>query len=253
MPVYLGTLSHKSITGNTFISNNYNTENDANLVFLSARGLDNKKDTFLEAGQYYSNDIFTIPNGVKLTLQPGVELSVQRGIDIGGTLSAIGTADNPIIFRNGLLAGQTEPGKWGGLNFTASSQNSVLDNVEIYSAGDNLYGAAIKVDSCDVDIKNSFIHDNKNIGIKLINSNSVIDNTKFYNHTETDYMAGYAKAVYIQDGSAEIKNSYFEKQDYAIYLTNGTTAQLHESSPDDPEKNTFVNTEMSSGNIYYAP
>jgi len=252
-PIYLGTLSHKSITNNTFTDNNYNTENDANLVFLSPHSLGNKKDSFLEAGQYYSNDIFTIPSGVKLTLQPGVELSAQRGIDINGELLANGTSANPIIFRNGLLAGQTSPGKWGGLNFTATSQNSVLDNVEIYSAGNDLYGTAIKIDNCDINIKNSFVHDNKNIGIKLINSNSVIDNTRFYNHTETDYMGQYAKAVYVQGGAVEVKNSYFEKQKYAIYLTNGTTAQLHSSDPDDPEKNTFVNTEISGGNIYYAP
>jgi hypothetical protein len=180
-------------------------------------------------------------------------MAAQRGIDIKGTLEAIGIAANPIIFRNGLVAGETKPGKWGGLNFTASSQNSVLDNVEIYSAGNDLYSAAIKIDNTSVNIKNSFIHDNKNIGIKLINSGSVIDNTRFYNHTETDPGTSYARAVYIQDGSVEIKNSYFEKQDYAIYLTNGTNAELHVSDPDDSKKNTFVNTEMPGGNIYYAP
>lgn len=252
-PIYFGTLSHKTISGNVFVNNNYNTDNDGNRVFLSPRGLDNKHDAALEAGQYYSDDIFTIPNGVKLTLQPGAQMGAQRGVDIKGTLEAIGTPANSIVFRNGPLAGETNPGKWGGLNFSASSQNSILDNVEIYSAGNDLYGAAIKIDNTNVNIKNSFIHDNKNIGIKLINSASVIDNTRFYNHTETDSGTSYAKAIYIQGGSAEIKNSYFEKQDYAIYLTNGTNAELHVSNPDDPKKNTFVNTEMSGGDIYYAP
>lgn len=66
-------------------------------------------------------------------------------------------------------------------------------------------------------------------------------------------MAGYAKAAHIQGGAVEIKNSYFEKQDYAIYLTNGTNAELHASDPNDPGKNTFINTEISAGDIFYAP
>jgi hypothetical protein len=199
----------------------------------------------LEAGQYYSEDIFVIPGGVKLTLQPGVEIGVQRGIDIRGELEAIGIVTKPIIFRNGPMAGEVKPGKWGGLNFTASSQNSVLDNVEIYSAGNDLYGAAVKIDNTNVNIKNSFIHDNKNIGIRLINSASVIDNVRFYNHIEADSSGQKAKAVYAAGGSPEIKNSYFEKQGYAIYLGGGTTPVL--------DNNTFIDTQVPGGDIFYAP
>jgi len=245
MPIYMWTLSHNAINNNVFTDNDYNTDNDANQIFLAARSLDNKHDAVLEAGQYYAEDIFVIPEGVKLTLQPGVQIGAQRGIDVRGELEAIGTATKQIIFRNGPMAGEVKPGKWGGLNFTASSQNSVMNNVEIYSAGNDLYWVAVKIDNTNVSIKNSFIHDNKNVGIKLVNSNSVVDNVKFYNHIETDSSGQKAKAIYVAGGSPEIKNSYFEKQGYAIYLDNGATSVL--------DNNTFIDTQVPGGDIFYAP
>ena len=137
-----------------------------------------------------------------------------------------------------------------------TSKNSELENIEIFYAGGSYFntwwfGAAIKADNCDISLKNSYIHENQNHGVWLRNSNSVIDNVKFFNHTTTQNEWAKADAIYIQGGSPEIKNSYFDRQTYGIYLDkyvaeDGTEiypkANLH-ADEFDLEPNIFVNTE----------
>jgi len=200
-----------------------------------------------------------VPKDVTLTLEPGVIMS-PSGMTIKGTLKAIGTVEKPIIFRDYYWDQEwaQRPGKWFGLTFTSESKKSELENIEINYAGGSYYnlwwfGAAIKADNCDISLKNSFIHDNQNNGLWLINSNSVIDNVKFLNHTEVQQdWPIKARAVYIQGGNPEIKNSYFETQAYGIYLDkwlaeDGTEispkVNLHES-PDDPDKNIFLYSDI---------
>lgn len=243
-PIYLYTLSHNSFSDNTFLNNNNLAENDGNAIFFSGLALRYKNDAVLEPGFYSSDGILVVPEGVKLTLSPGVIIGFpDAGVEIHGTLEAVGTAQNPIVFKNKYFEEEPLPGRWFGLSFFGQSQNSKLENVEVFNAGGTDSGAtrffaAVRVDNCDVSIKDSFIHDNKNNGIWLINSNSVVDNVRFYNHRIGEFSMP-AKAINIQGGSPEIKNSYIENQTIGIYL-DSLTANLHTSDPDDPEKNTFV-------------
>ncbi|MCX6721077.1 MAG: DUF5011 domain-containing protein [Candidatus Staskawiczbacteria bacterium] len=213
---------------------------------------------------YLIKEILTVPAGKTLTLDPGVIMAFQyndSGMQVDGTLKAIGTPSSAIIFRHYFYdRSWTAPGKWMGLYFTASSSNSDLENTEFYLGGSfyNLdatteYGAAIKVDQSSIMLKDSSVHDNKNSGVWLINSPAtMIDTVQFLNHrTASD--GRVAKAVYIQGGSPEIKNSHFQAQSYGIYKDSASTPNLHTADPDDPEKNTFMDTDVAGGDIYTEP
>ena len=254
-PVYLWTINNISFSNNTASENTY----DNIIIFGEAMESSATLDLDLP---YFLDGVLAVPENTVLTLTPGVIMNLP-GMTINGTLKSVGTEDNPIIFRNYYWDQEDAgPGKWFGLSFTKTSTESLIENVEIFYAGNFYYGgpafgAAIKADNCNISLKDSYLHDNQNNGLWLINSNSVIDNVKFYNHTAREEFIGQAKAIFIQGGSPEVKNSYFEKQTFGIYLdkyidSDGKEilqkAILHREA-DDSEKNIFVDTTTIAGDI----
>ena len=256
-PIYLMTLNSPSFLGNKVL------DNDNNAIVISDKAM--KDDTILSADlPYFLDGFFYIPEGKTLTLSPGVIMNLS-GMFINGTLKAVGTIENPIIFRTYYWDKEgVGPGAWYGLSFSKTSQKSELENIEIFLAGNfwagvKEFGAGIKVDQCDISLKDSYLHDNQNHGVWLLNSNSIIDNVKFLNHTAVQFSGTKANAIYIQGGSPEVKNSYFEKQSYGIFLAKwpnpetGTeilpNPKLH-TEEGDPEKNIFRDTEIPGGDIF---
>ena len=70
-----------------------------------------------------------------LTLEPGAKLQFEEGgsidVTLHGSLTAIGTAEKPII----LTGTEESPGFWSGINFEVSSAQNVLRNVDLRFAG----------------------------------------------------------------------------------------------------------------------
>jgi hypothetical protein len=185
----------------------------------------------------------------------GNTITLSR-MEIYGTLKVQGTAPKQVIFRNYRLATESEeandsPGKWAGLNFHSGSLGSVIENAEIFYGGQfqgwyNDFGAAIKVDNCDITIKDSYLHENLNKGIMLLNSNSLIDNVRFFDHTYRGYAIERTMAVYLEGASPTIKNCYFERQQYGIYMW-----KYGDIMPTPIlESNTFVDTIAGGESIY---
>jgi hypothetical protein len=98
----------------------------------------------------------TVPAGATLNIAPGQIIKAMAtntfvqldALVVNGTLNAVGTNEQPIIFTTilddsagGRSAGferepnQTSPLFWEGLAFTATSTGSVLDHVEVRNAG----------------------------------------------------------------------------------------------------------------------
>lgn len=243
-----GTECRPDLAGNTATGNTYNG------IYFSTRV---NHDLTLKADlPYIIQSIFAgtgeIPTGVKLTLEPGVilEFMSEGGLDVSGTLEAIGTSSNPIIFRP--RGGATTPGAWAGIIFEKNSINSKLENVQISYSGARLFGvsfgSAIKVDQSVISLKNSTIQDSQNSGLWLVNSNSIIDSVQFLNHkvAETGYIAA---AVIIQGGSSttEIGNSSFTSQRYGIYersWTNPDTSEVILPTPN-LHDNTFMDSDVA--------
>jgi hypothetical protein len=137
-----------------------------------------------------------------LTIEPGVilEFETAAGIVLGspgvdcipltGSLSAVGTADDPIIFR-GATGGQ---GTWLGLGFNSSTSDNLLEYCEISGGGaSQMYNAGgqgnlVMTCSASLDVNNCTISDSGGWGIDFVQgTNSLTQaNNTFSNNTDGD-------------------------------------------------------------------
>ena len=248
--------------GSTFLGNAA-TENDYNEIYVNtSREL--KADYTLNPDTipYLFSGILTVPENITLTLSPGLILEFVNnyaGVEVKGTLKAQGAVDNVITFRPHYYDQDwIQAGNWLGLSFAKTSKNSELENVNISYAGSSyggnhtMFSAGIKVDQCDISLKNSVLENNANNGVFLINSNSIIDSVKFLNHKVKENGVDSAKAIHVQGGLGEVKKSEFQSQEYGIYLDKWhdpdadtdilPVANLHTQDPEDPDKNIFIDT-----------
>jgi sugar lactone lactonase YvrE len=119
------------------------------------------------AGYPYSTDSLKVSAGGILTLQPGVEMrftvSATLSVAAGGKLVAEGTAALPITFTT--ASSPPLPGSWGGIAFETGSQGS-LSFCDIGFAGLTDF-ANTRIDSADVAMKNTTIHDSGSSGLSL--------------------------------------------------------------------------------------
>ncbi|MCX6723806.1 MAG: right-handed parallel beta-helix repeat-containing protein [Candidatus Staskawiczbacteria bacterium] len=222
-PVILNTFNGPSFSGNKILGD---ADALGTIAAIWVRA-DMEKDTILEPDLPYLFDkIMVVPEGMTLTLKPGVIMAFQDnwdGLQIGGTLKAVGTSDKPIIFRSYYYDRDwILPGGWNGLWFLETSKDSDLESVDVnlsgaFYADGRSFGAAIRVDQSSILLKNSIIQHNKNNGVWLQNSSSVVDNVKFLDHRTQIYGITPGKAVFVQGGSPTINNSSFQDQPYGIY------------------------------------
>ena len=181
-----------------------------------------------------------IPKNVVLTVEPGVVVKFYNNksrLIVNGTLKVIGSPSDKVIFtsfRDDEFGGDTNnngsdllpaPGDWLGIYFSKDSANSELENINVRYGGAVLgsspftWGNALWVDNSAVSIKNSVIEKNKNRGLMLENSNSIVDSVTFSDHQQTDWSSNNeSKAIYIKGGSPKIENSYFENNVLGMYI-----------------------------------
>jgi RHS repeat-associated protein len=77
----------------------------------------------------------TVASGVTLTIEPGVIVqgnATLRQLIVNGTLSAVGTASQPITFTSST---DTAPGQWSGIRFNSGSGASTLKYVNVRFGG----------------------------------------------------------------------------------------------------------------------
>ena len=122
--------------------------------------------------EYLSDGISLNAN---LDLEPGIILhfkdNKELSVNTTGSLTAIGTQDDPIIFTND----SESPGSWDGIRFIRSDNiNNKLSNIEVHYAGKSnilgdgaisLYGDSAT--SSNVDIRDSLITNSANYPIWL--------------------------------------------------------------------------------------
>jgi len=135
-------------------------------------------------------------------------------------LKAIGTEDDKITFT--CLRDDPYPGCWAGAHFTETSLDSELDNTIFEYAGYEWNNStAVCVENSLVTIKDSLFRYNKNKGIYLVNSDSLIDNVQFtenVTYCEECHNKSISVGVYVSGGSPTIQNSLFKKNGYGIRI-----------------------------------
>jgi hypothetical protein len=166
-----------------------------------------------------------VPLGKILIVEPGVIIRLKGGkshVIIHGTLLAVGSADNMIVFTDGA---DKNFGNWCGFSFPSTSINSQLEfvNIEQSASVTPTCGAlgktyALLVEGTNVAIKNSKISNGSNDNkLYLRNSNSTIDSlTITGDTTKTAFSAG----VYIEGGSPIIANSTIKDSSIGIFAGN---------------------------------
>jgi hypothetical protein len=117
--------------------------------------------TLTAEGSPYTGGEVAIEAGATVTAQPGVTVSVSK-LTVNGTLSAVGTAESPILFSKG-----ENPGVWTGTIFNAGSGASVLNHVEVRYAGYGFKAGIEIAGGAGPTIVNSTIAKNQLAGIKV--------------------------------------------------------------------------------------
>jgi hypothetical protein len=153
----------------------------------------------------------SIAQNVTLTIEPGIEIymSERSNVFIHGNIQAIGTEDEPIVFK---INPKYENASWGALNFEFASDTTHFKHVVIQDASigpvpvrvgaissyfatlsldhltiANNYGNPISARYSDVRLTNSYIQSNTVsdlINIKY--GKAFIDNCEFHGNAEND-------------------------------------------------------------------
>lgn len=110
-------------------------------------------DTLLQRGHYVIYDSLVVADNATLTISEGSTLYFhsKAGMIVRGTLNAVGTLTEPIVFRGdrtdnlfSYLPYDRVPGQWSGITIDSTSNNNRLEYCDIHSAK---YG--IKVEAGD--------------------------------------------------------------------------------------------------------
>ncbi len=180
--------------------------------------------TWDTAGSPYVVDgNISINTGITLTIDPGVvvKFEVDRSLTINGTLSAIGTDLNKIVFtsiKDDTVGGDTNgnggatapaPGDWDFIKFGASSLNSQLEEVE-YRFSD--FG--IQILSNSVSLNDGVSAFNNQYAIDIQSASPTITNFTMENNTVC--------GILISGGTPVLTGNTIQNNDCGI--------QVHDSS-----------------------
>jgi hypothetical protein len=196
-----------------------------------------------------------VQEGVTLTIDPGSIIKfydAHSSLTISGTLNAIGTNTNQIVFTSfeddsvggdsngdGAATSGVE-GQWMGIEFMPTSQNSDMENAIFRYGGGTIgfsppgWGRVLWANNSSFTLKDSIVEDNQNYAMYLDTSNSTVDNVQFLRNDDNTSVFQQG-TLYIDGGSPVIENSDFEQDSKALVILSGTAAV---------ENNTF------SGNTY---
>ncbi|MBI1984729.1 MAG: lamin tail domain-containing protein [Candidatus Wildermuthbacteria bacterium] len=167
---------------------------------------------------YYTTDSLVIPTDKTLIVDPGVIIRFEgnnhASLTINGTLQAVGTLENQIIFRNSLIGNS-----WCGLTFNSTSQNSKLEYVAVERAagcGSQPLRRSLMVDGSSITLKNVAITSGDSMRkIYLKNSDSIIDSATISGANEPNNPD--AAGILIEGGNPTITNSIFSDNHIGIW------------------------------------
>lgn len=191
------------------------------------RGVELETDTALAPGHYVVYDSLVVGENAKLSIPRSTTLYFhdKAYLRVKGTLDVAGVPGAPVVMRGdrtdnmfSYLPYDRIPGQWGGVIFTATSNNNNLVHCDIHSAS---FG--VKVEKGDtvvqrISIESSKIHNFHGNALELVMSRATVRNSLFAN--------SQGNCVKIVGGNVEfvhctIANFYVWKQrDVALALYN---------------------------------
>ena len=185
----------------------------------------------LSGSPYLVTADLTIHEGVTLTINAGVAVKVKyRQIHVKGTLIADGNASQKIYFtswKDDEAGGDTNGdgsasspsrGDWTCLHFySTSTDNNVLDNVEIRYGGDDYRDTPmVSIYSSSLTLSNSIIQKSEYRGLHI--------GGDLISITECEIKDNHDYGIYVQSSDVEIKNSIIQDNSKGIYLGSSSAA-----------------------------
>jgi len=126
------------------------------------------------------------------TIDPGATIEFMQDIYVtiedGGSINAIGTAEQPIVFRGV----EALPGFWRGLEILTLSANNVLEHVQLMHGGSDGHSGSsdsdgiLYLEQATLTLRNSTISDSGGWGIAVFNDGQLLDcsNVTFSSNTK---------------------------------------------------------------------
>jgi len=233
-------LAIKTFTLLPSFSGNTAQDNSLNGILVSGFGFSdtvNQVDWQKTNLPYIFESYATISSSQVLNIKPGAIVKFKSGgrIYVEGTLRAEGSQNEKIIFtslnddefggdtNNDGNSVQSFAGHWDFISFSASSINSILDNIVVRYGG--WYNApfksgAIKIDNSNVVISNSLFENNLIAGLELENCTTTITNTTFKDHrAQYGYGGERSKGLWSKNATPVFSSTVFNNNYYGIYIT----------------------------------
>ncbi|MFH0989297.1 MAG: right-handed parallel beta-helix repeat-containing protein [bacterium] len=178
---------------------------------------------------YVCIDNFNVPTGTTLIIEPGITVKFQplpgnyRRCDVNGTIIAIGTPANPIVFtswRDNTAGGKTSaasdnaapaPGDWQYFALRNGSGASIVQYCQFrYGGGDGSQALYFDSNVGGVVFSNNLIRKSSSSGIRIYNTLLTIDSTKVDSSTYHGiYLNGIAGTNLILKNSKLLDNGRY--------------------------------------------
>jgi len=147
-----------------------------------------------------------IDAGVTLTVEAGVEVRFNGLYDFNvyGNLIVNGALGDTVLFTS---VADPAPGIWKEFNFSSGSSGS-FDYCKLQASTDGIYASSV----ASLVIRHSLIEKNKNFGIFLSSTNSVIDNS---------IIKTSGTGMYSSSSSSQISNCKFQNNSTGVSFSSG--------------------------------
>ncbi len=188
-----------------------------------------------EGSPYIVRTTVIVPEGIRITVEPGVRVHFvqNQGMIVRGTLEAIGSSSDPIIFT-----GTVElPGWWRSINIQ-NQGSAVLKWCEVSFAGTSDQGAILKSGSGFLELSDSIVRRTAGDGLRISSgySSFVSENNRFLYNTNgvrvginvsffdlTSNFAGNSRDVYLDGGTINTSVKWGASSSYSLFISGDIT------------------------------
>ena len=188
-----------------------------------------------EGSPYIIRTTVTVPEGIRVTVEPGVRVHFvqNQGMIVRGTLEAIGSSSDPIVFT-----GTVElPGWWRSINIQ-NQGSAVLKWCEVSFAGTSDQGAILKSGSGFLELSDSTVRRTAGDGLRISSgySSFVSQNNEFLYNTNgvrvginvsfldlTSSFSGNIRDIYLDGGTINTLVKWGASSSYSLFVSGDIT------------------------------
>lgn len=182
------TTTHRAYIRDTLVLTNAQTVQEIpiraymeQVIEVKDRWIWTGQTTFSPNASYLIEKGLEVPQGETVNIPAGIHFYLIQNDStciVNGTLSAHGTAENPIVFSSNRTDQyyHSKAGQWAGLTFASSNNSHYLKHVHIRNAN-----TAVNIGACSLTAE-SCILSNSTCGVSAGSANIILSNCLLYGH-----------------------------------------------------------------------